>query len=118
MMQKIDTVIVIHTRGECVSETVRKHLLHFNLQNKQIHRHCFTGDAEEANLWISSFKHVKFSIPSIILNSKQLQESVQALLSYQLMLESDSPYLSPKSMEHSTTCSITSQLEKYAFITL
>ena len=95
MMQDIDTVIVTHTRGECASETVRKCLLHFNLQSKQIHRHCFTGDAEEANLWISSFKHVKFSISSIILNSKQLQESVQAIPSSQMMLESDSPYLSP-----------------------
>ena len=28
------------------------------------------------------------------------------------MLESDPPYLSPKSMEHSTTCSITSKLKK------
>ena len=58
-------------------------------------RHCFTGDAEEANLWMSSFKHVKFSISSIILNSKQLQESVQTIPLSQLMLESDSPHLSP-----------------------
>ena len=69
LMQDIDTVIIIPTRGEGASETVRKQLLHFNLQNRQIHRHCFTGDAEEANLWISSFKHVKFSISSILLNS-------------------------------------------------
>ena len=95
MIQDIDTVIVIHTRGECASETVRKCLLHFNLQNKQIHRHCFTGDTEEANLWMSSFKHIKLSISSIILNSKQLQESVQTIPSSQLMLESDSPHLSP-----------------------
>ena len=95
LMQDIDTVIVIHTRGECASETVRKQLLHFNLQNKQIHRHCFTGDAEEANLWISLFKHVKFSILSIHLNSQQLQESVQTIPSPQLMLKSDSPFLSP-----------------------
>ena len=93
LLKDIDTVIV-HTRGEGTNETVRKWLLHFNLQNKWIHRHCFTGHAEEANLWISSFKYVKFSISSILLNSQQLQESVQTIPSSQLMLESDSPYLS------------------------
>ena len=44
LMQDIDTVIVIHTRGEGASETVRKLLLHFNLQNKCIHKHCYIGD--------------------------------------------------------------------------
>ena len=94
-VQDIDTVIVIHTREEGASEMVRKQLLHFNLQNKGIHRHCFTGDAEEANLWISSFKHIKFSISSILLNFQQLKDSVQTIPSSQLMLESDPPYLSP-----------------------
>ena len=39
LMQDIDTVIVIHTKGEGAGETIRKWLLHFNLQTKQIHRH-------------------------------------------------------------------------------
>ena len=73
-MQDIDTVVVFHTRGEGASETVRKWLLHFNLQNKQTHRHCCIGDTEEADLWISSFKYVKFSISSILLNSQQLKK--------------------------------------------
>ena len=94
-MQDIDTVIVIRTRGKGASEKLRNQLLHFNLKNKQIHRHSFTGDVEEAYIWISSLKHVKFSISLILLNSQQLQESVQAIPSSQLMLKSDSPYLSP-----------------------
>ena len=94
LIQDIDTVIVSHTRGEDASETVRKQLLHFNLKNKQMHRHGFTGDAEEANLWISLFQHVKFSISLIHLNSQQLKESVQTIPLSQLMLESDPPYLS------------------------
>ena len=76
-MHDIDTVIVIHTKGAGASERVGKRLLHFNLQNKQIHRYSFNGDAKEANLSISSFIHIKFSISSILLNSQQLQESVQ-----------------------------------------
>ena len=99
-MQDIDTVIVIHTRAEGVSETVKKQLLHFNLQNKWIHRQCFTGDAEEANLWIRPFKHVKFRTSLILLDSQQLQENVQTIPSFQMMLESDSPYLSPEIQQH------------------
>ena len=109
-MQDIDTDIFIHTRGEGVCETVRMQLLHFNLQNKWIHRHCYTRDAEEASLWISSFKHVKFSISSILINSQQLQESVQTISSSQLMLESDFPSLS-KSMEHSQHAALLTSLK-------
>ena len=94
-LKDIDTVIVIHSRGEDAAEIIRQKLIHFNLCEKRIHCQCFTGDKQEAILWMRTFKHVKFSISSKLLNSPELQESVQAIPSNKLLLESDSPYLSP-----------------------
>ena len=84
-LKDIDTVIVIHSRGEDTAEIIRQKLIHFNLCEKRIHRHCFTGDKHEAILWMSTFKHVKFSISSKLVNSPELQESVQAIPSNKLL---------------------------------
>ena len=93
-LKDIDTVIVIHSQGEDAAEIIRQKLIHFNLCERRIHCHCFTGDKQEAILWMSTFKHVKFNISSKLLNSPELKESVQAIPSNKLLLESDSPYLS------------------------
>ena len=94
-LKNIDTVIVIHSRGEGAAEAIRQWLLHYGLQNKRIHRHCFTGDMEEATIWMNTFPNMKFSISSILLDSENLQQAVTIIPSSQLLLESDSPYLSP-----------------------
>ncbi|CAC5415898.1 tatD [Mytilus coruscus] len=63
----------------------------------QYHRHCFDGSIEELREW-QSLPNVVFGITGKFLkDTKTNSDAISRILPHQLILESDAPFLSPRS---------------------
>ena len=60
--------------------------------------HCFSGSAESAIEYVRLGFHVSFSGPVTFKNARKLKEAAMAVPMDRLLIETDSPYLSPEPM--------------------
>lgn len=89
-----DKPIVIHSR-EALDDTIRM-LEDHGWTGKRVVFHCFTGTAEEAG-WIAEHGwRISFTGVVTFRKSEWLQEIARAYPADRIMVETDSPYLSPE----------------------
>ena len=67
----------------------------------KIHRHCFTGDAEEVSKWLDAFPNMYFSFTNLIgfknLHRTQgLRSAVTKIPLHRILIETDAPYFRPQ----------------------
>ena len=67
----------------------------------KIHRHCFTGDAEEVSKWLEAFPNMYFSFTNLIgfknLHRTQgLRSAVTKIPLQRILIETDAPYFRPQ----------------------
>ncbi|XP_076051699.1 3'-5' RNA nuclease TATDN2-like [Oratosquilla oratoria] len=64
-----------------------------------IHRHCFTGDWEEASLWFENFSNVYLGFTPLITSNNNRAANLRDVASRmplnRLLLETDAPYFRP-----------------------
>ena len=93
LAKKYNKVIVIHSRDACMDTY---NILKENLDNIKAVMHCYSYSKEMA----LEFKKIglKFGIGGVVTfkNSSKLQEVVKSLNLEDILLETDSPYLSPE----------------------
>jgi TatD DNase family protein len=94
MASKRDLPVVIHSR-EAFEDTARL-LIHHGFARRPVVFHCFTGSAEEAGIAAGHGWRVSFTGIVTFRNSRWLQEIARDYPADQLMIETDSPYLSPE----------------------
>ena len=85
LAEKLEKPISVHSRG--AEEEVIETLGSYDLEG---FLHCFTGDPK-----LSLKTDFYFSIPTLILRNGKLRELVNILETERILLETDSPYLSP-----------------------
>ena len=86
--------LVIHCR-EALDDTIQL-LADHGYDHNPVVFHCFTGTAEEASLVASHGWRISFTGIVTFRKSLGLQEIAKAYPTDKLMLETDSPYLSPE----------------------
>jgi TatD DNase family protein len=91
--REIDKPLVIHCR-EAVVETVPL-LLEHGFEGRRVVFHCFTGSVAEAELIAQHGWRISFTGIVTFPRSGALHEIAKAYPADQLMVETDSPYLSP-----------------------
>lgn len=90
---KRDLPIVIHSR-EAMEDTVAI-LVEHGFANRRVVFHCFTGSADEAARVAEHGWRISFTGIVTFKNSKDLQAIARDYPAESLMVETDSPYLSP-----------------------
>lgn len=88
-----DLPVIIHCR-EAMSDTVAM-LVDHGFDNRRIVFHCFSGNADDAALVADHGWRVSFTGMVTFKKSQALQQIAAAYPGDMLMLETDSPYLSP-----------------------
>ena len=76
----------------------KKEIPGFHKEDTDIHYHCFNGGMSLLRDWLSSFRRVRFGITGVLLRSDrhpELEDVVKHLDLCQILLETDSPYLTP-----------------------
>ena len=102
---KYGKVIVIHCRDNGdgrAADDMLKILCELKLKGVPIHRHCFTGNAEEIEKWKCNLSSVYFGFTSMLLKKKLLQDVIKHLDIKKILLESDAPYLGSSKYETCT----------------
>ncbi|XP_067126658.1 uncharacterized protein [Centruroides vittatus] len=63
-----------------------------------IHRHCFTGDWKEAEIWLNTFENLYMGITNLVTfpSAKELHFVAKKIPLNRLLLETDAPYFVPK----------------------
>jgi TatD DNase family protein len=89
-----DLPVVIHCR-EAFQDTTRL-LVQHGFDRRPVVFHCFTGSAEEAGTAAGHGWRLSFTGIVTFRNSRWLQEIARDYPADQLMIETDSPYLSPE----------------------
>lgn len=98
MAGEFDLPLVIHCREafeDCV-ELLEKH----GFRDRRVVLHCFTGTAAEAERVAAMGWRVSFTGIVTFKNSTELQAIARDYPADQLMLETDSPFLSPVPVRH------------------
>lgn len=91
--------VVVHCRGsgDDRASTECMHILHLHLPClAKIHRHCYSGDSDEARDWTTRFSNICFGFTPTLLRSQRhehLDYLVRVLDSGRIHLETDAPYL-------------------------
>lgn len=88
-----DKPIIIHAREayDDVETLLRDH----GFTNRRVVFHCFTGTQREADRIVENGWRISFTGIVTFPKSAELQEIAKAYPAHQLMVETDSPYLSP-----------------------
>jgi TatD DNase family protein len=86
--------LVIHCR-EAIDDAIRL-LVQHGYENRAVVFHCFTGTAEEAARIAAHGWRISFTGVVTFRKSVDLKEIAKAYPAEELMLETDSPYLSPE----------------------
>jgi TatD DNase family protein len=86
--------VVVHSR-EAFQDTARL-LVQHGFDRRPVVFHCFTGSAEEAGIAAGHGWRLSFVGIVTFRNSRWLQEIARDYPADQLMIETDSPYLSPE----------------------
>ncbi len=104
--ERLDVPLIVHSRNAekdvvdmLVSSRVKKIVLH-----------CFCGKFKIAK--IAEDQGFFFSIPPIVVNSKQFQEMVKKISMNNLLSETDSPYLSSVSGRRNEPCFVVDVVKK------
>lgn len=93
LASSINKPIVIHCR-EAIDDTILL-LLNYGFENKPVVFHCFTGSAQEAERCAQHGWRISFTGIVTFPKSTELQAIAREYPADQLMVETDSPYLSP-----------------------
>lgn len=88
--------IVIHSRNshldtiQILKEEIPK--------NHKIHRHCFTGDWNEAQLWMNEFPNLYLGLTAVVTfpTAREVHEVARQIPLNRLLLETDAPYFLPR----------------------
>jgi len=88
--------VIIHCR-EAFDETLEV-LEHFGQGVKKIVFHCFSGSAEQAKIVLDRGFYISFTGVVTFKNARIKQEATRIVPVDRLMLETDSPYMSPEPM--------------------
>ncbi len=99
---KTELPLVIHSR-EAIADSVGMLLDHGYAERRVVY-HCFTGTMDEADLIASHGWRISFTGVVTFKNSAWLQEIGKAYPADQLMVETDSPYLSPVPVRSKRPC--------------
>ncbi len=93
LAKELDFPVVIHSRE--TDDKVLKILLDMGFKDKKVLWHCFTRNKEFAEKVLSFGWHV--SIPGVITykNAINIQEAIKFIPEDRILIESDSPFLSP-----------------------
>ncbi len=94
--------LVIHSR-DAIADSVEL-LLDHGYGERRVVYHCFTGTREEADLITSHGWRISFTGVVTFKNSAWLQEIAKAYPADRLMVETDSPYLSPVPVRGKRPC--------------
>ncbi|ESO02684.1 hypothetical protein HELRODRAFT_65469 [Helobdella robusta] len=69
----------------------------------KIHRHCFTGTAEEAKNWLNIFPSSYIGLTPAVTNFRKyptLRAVIKEIPLNKLLIETDAPYFVPQMMSH------------------
>lgn len=88
--------LVIHSR-DSTPDTIRI-LKELVPRNHQIHRHCFTGNWQEAQVWLDAFPNLCLGLTPLVCSghTNALAEVARKIPLERLLIETDSPYFLPK----------------------
>ncbi len=95
---KLDYPLVVHCR-EAYDDTEAA-LVEHGFEDRPVVFHCFTGTEDEARRIASNGWRISFTGIVTFKNSTELQAIARAYPDEHLMLETDSPYLSPTPVRH------------------
>jgi TatD DNase family protein len=93
LAQELDKPVVIHDRA---AHAELMQILRERRGKPRGVLHCFSGDLEMARQAIDLGYYVSFAGNVTFKNARQLQEIVRALPLEHILVETDSPYLSPR----------------------
>ena len=86
--------MIIHDReahGDCL-EIVKRHPESFGVF------HCYSGSAEMANILLNMGWYIGFDGPVTYKNARKIIEVLEMMPLHRILIETDSPYLSPVPM--------------------
>ncbi len=92
---QFDKVLVLYCRGPNASTHVRGILRSLQLLHLRIHLVGFSGSFSEAKEWLSVCPNASFGFNSKFLGNPVSEDAAGRLSLSRILLESDSPYLSP-----------------------
>jgi TatD DNase family protein len=93
LAQELDKPVVIHDRA---AHTELMEILRERRGKPQGMLHCFSGDLEMARQAIDLGYYISFAGNVTFRNARQLQEIARAVPLEHILVETDSPYLSPQ----------------------
>ena len=96
--------IILHLRGPVddhigmdVNARALQIMLSICQRDQLIHLHCFTGNVELVQLWTEKFNKIYFGYTAAVQNfNKDQLQGLKCIPSDRILLETDSPYMSPK----------------------
>ncbi len=93
MARRLGLPAVVHSR-EAMDETIAL-LDEQGMSGQPVVIHCFTGTAEEAERIIERGWHISFAGVVTFKNARQIQAAARVVPPERMLIETDSPYLSP-----------------------
>ncbi|XP_063396693.1 uncharacterized protein LOC134681159 [Mytilus trossulus] len=99
MAQRMKLPVILHCRDEGTGEAAARvlKLITENFPDLCYHRHCFAGNVEELRQW-QSLPRVVFGITGKFIKDASNAcntDAISRILPHQLVLETDSPFLTP-----------------------
>lgn len=92
LAKELDMPVIIHdreSRGECIDE-----LQDMKMSNGVMH--CFSGSAETAKILLKMGFHISFTGVLTFKNARRALEALAVIPMDRLLIETDSPYMSPE----------------------
>lgn len=99
---RVDKPIVIHSR-DALDDTVHM-LVEHGFEGRRVVFHCFTGTATEAAIIAQHGWRISFTGIVTFKKSRWLQDIARTYPGDQIMVETDSPYLSPEPVRGAKPC--------------
>lgn len=100
LAQRFEKPVVIHSR-EAIPDTLA---VLAGFPDVRCVFHCFTGTFADAEAILKTSAHISFTGPITYKKNDELRRVVEAVPLDRLMVETDSPYLSPEPVRSSKTC--------------
>ena len=97
---ELNLPVVVHVRE--THEEVYRRLFHYSKLGLRGVIHCFTGKKEEAIQFLDCGFYISFSGIVTFKNAKDLQEVAKIIPQDRILIETDSPYLSPMPLRGKT----------------
>lgn len=99
---RVDKPLVIHSR-DALDDTVHK-LVEHGFEGRRVVFHCFTGTAAEAETIARHGWRISFTGIVTFKKSQWLHDIARSYPANQIMVETDSPYLSPEPVRGTKPC--------------